>query len=105
MTCKRAQGFLDAHACRTAEIVDAKKHHIGPNDALKLLEGVRKLVVIGRGKRVDTHDLDKDRPDDDALLSQMIGPSGNLRAPTVRIGDTLVVGYDEATYKQMLGIK
>ncbi len=85
--------------------MDAKKHRIGPSDALKLLKGIRRLVVIGRGKRIATHDLSKDRPDDDTLRGLMIGPSGNLRAPTVRIGDTLVVGYDEATYKQILGIK
>jgi arsenate reductase-like glutaredoxin family protein len=52
-----------------------------------------------------TFDLSKQRPDDDALLAQMIGPSGNLRAPTVRIGDTLVVGYNEEAYRQYLGVK
>jgi hypothetical protein len=105
MTCKRAQGFLDAAACTADQTVDARKERIGPSEALKLLKGIRKLVVIGRGKKVVTHDLDKNRPDDGTLLGLMIGPSGNLRAPTVRIGETLVVGYDEATYRQVFGVK
>jgi arsenate reductase-like glutaredoxin family protein len=105
MTCKRAQGFLDAHACSTAEIVDAKKHRVGPDQALKLLKGIRHLVVIGRNKRIVTRDLEKERPDDETLLTLMMGPSGNLRAPTVRIGTTLVVGYDEDTYRKLIGVK
>jgi hypothetical protein len=105
MTCKRAQGFLDANACATLEIVDARKQRIGPGAALNLLKGIRQLVVIGRNKRVVSHDLDKDRPDNDTLLGLMIGPSGNLRAPTVRIGHALVIGYDEETYRRMLGCK
>ena len=33
---------------------------------------------------------------------ELLGPSGNLRAPTVRRGRTLVVGFDEATYAAQL---
>jgi hypothetical protein len=33
----------------------------------------------------------------------MPGPTGNLRAPTLRVGRTLVVGFDEATYRKVLG--
>jgi arsenate reductase-like glutaredoxin family protein len=105
MTCKRAQGFLDAQACVAVETVDAKKHRIGPAEALRLLKGIRNLVVIGRNKRVVTHDLDKARPDDEVLASLMIGPSGNLRAPTVRIGETLIIGYDEETYRKLFRVK
>ena len=35
--------------------------------------------------------------------SLLIGPSGNLRAPTLRRGRTLLVGFDEATYAKVLG--
>lgn len=33
----------------------------------------------------------------------MLGPTGNLRAPTLRAGKTILVGFDEATYKSVLG--
>jgi hypothetical protein len=28
----------------------------------------------------------------------MIGPSGNLRAPTLKVGRTVRVGFDEGSY-------
>jgi hypothetical protein len=58
--------------------------------------------VATRGKQVIRLDM-RDRPDDATLKSLIIGPSGNLRAPTLRIGRTLLVGFDEATYKSFLG--
>jgi hypothetical protein len=35
------------------------------------------------------------------LAAAILGPSGNLRAPTIRIGDTLLVGFNEAAYQQV----
>ena len=35
-------------------------------------------------------------------IVHLMGPTGNLRAPTLRIGDTLVVGFSEETYKEWL---
>jgi hypothetical protein len=48
-------------------------------------------------------DLRKGRPDRAALLALLLGPTGNLRAPTLRMGRTLLVGFDESTYRQVLG--
>lgn len=81
--------------------MDATKVRLGPDDALKLLNGVSKLVAC-RGKAVEEFDLKK-RPDDAVLLSKMIGPTGNLRAPTFRVGKTLVVGFNEGVYRGVLG--
>jgi hypothetical protein len=36
------------------------------------------------------------------LATVLLGPTGNLRAPTLRIGRTLLVGFDEATYREVL---
>jgi hypothetical protein len=48
-------------------------------------------------------DLTANRPDDETLLARLIGPTGNLRAPTARVGTTLVVGFNEEAYRQVLG--
>ncbi|UCE58999.1 MAG: hypothetical protein JSU63_16340 [Phycisphaerales bacterium] len=40
----------------------------------------------------------KDRPDNETLLSHMLGTTGNLRAPTIRSGKTLLVGFNEEVY-------
>ena len=46
--------------------------------------------------------LKKDRPDDETLTKLVLGPTGNLRAPTLRAGKTLLVGFHEETYQEVL---
>ena len=58
-----------------------------------------------RGKNVVDFDLTEERPDDETLLKHLLGPTGNLRAPTVRVGDTLAVGFNEEAYRKLLGVK
>ena len=48
-------------------------------------------------------DLRAEKPDRQALRELLLGPTGNLRAPTVRKGRTLIVGFDEQTYAELLG--
>jgi arsenate reductase-like glutaredoxin family protein len=84
------------------ETVNATKVRYDAKDALALLDGVEKLVAA-RGKKVEVFDLRKDRPADDVLLGHLMGPTGNLRAPTARVGKTLLVGFNEEVYRQVLG--
>lgn len=81
----------------TVEEVDAKKHRFGAEDALPLLKGMARMLVA-KGKSVKEIDLKKDRPDDEALSKLMLGPTGNLRAPTIRVGKTVLIGFHEETY-------
>ena len=39
----------------------------------------------------------------DEAIDAMLGPTGNLRAPTIRSGKTLLVGFHEETYEAKLG--
>lgn len=66
-----------------------------------MLRGVNELYV-SKGKVVRHVDLRKERLDQETLNGLLLGPSGNLRAPTLRIGKTLIVGFDEATYRDLL---
>jgi hypothetical protein len=57
-----------------------------------------------KGKKVETFDLSApDHPDEETILGHLLGPTGNLRAPTLRVGDTLLVGFNEEGYRQVLG--
>jgi hypothetical protein len=87
---------------QTAVQVDAKKATIKGDAALKVLDGVDQLYAT-KGKRVVHVDLERDKPDRATLRSLLIGPSGNLRAPAVRVGRTLLVGFDDRTYAEVLG--
>ena len=82
--------------------MDANKTRIGEADALQLLGGIEKLVAM-KGKRVEEFDLKHDRPDDGTLLARLLGPTGNLRAPTARVGKTLLVGFNQEAYRSVLG--
>ena len=49
--------------------------------------------MVTRGRKVLSFDLANDRPDDEDLLGLMVGRSGKLRAPALRFGTKLIVGY------------
>src|SRR5690349_6459434 len=102
MTCQKAQGFLEQQPVAVAETVNATKVRYGEDEALALLDGVDTFIAT-KGKKVSTFDLKKARPDDATLLAHLMGPTGNLRAPTARVGRTLVVGFSEEVYAQVLG--
>jgi len=101
MTCRKTQGFLAKAGIDTAEQVDAKKVRMGPEQAIGLVKDVDQLYVA-KGAKVVHLDLTREKPDRATLLGLLLGPSGNLRAPTLRKGRTLLVGFDEATYKALL---
>ena len=81
-------------------MVDAKAK-LGPNDALALA-GAATKVVIAKGSKIVAFSMKKDEPDNETLLSHMLGPTGNLRAPTIRKGKTLLVGFNEEVYQDLL---
>ena len=100
MTCAKTQGFLAKHKVTVGEQADAKKATIKGAAAFDVLHGVDELYVA-KGKKVEHVDLKRAKPDRATLLGLLLGPTGNLRAPTLRKGRTLMVGFDEETYKQL----
>jgi arsenate reductase-like glutaredoxin family protein len=81
--------------------VDARRNPLRGEAALGVLRGVDQLYVT-RGRRVTHLDLRRDRASRTELLTLLLGPTGNLRAPTVRAGRRLVVGFDAATYRELV---
>jgi arsenate reductase-like glutaredoxin family protein len=60
------------------------------------------VLFAARGKKVERIDLMAGKPDKATVERLMLGPTGNLRAPTLRVGRTLLVGFDEETYRKVL---
>src|SRR5262249_6729551 len=102
MSCKRAQGFLETSATKVGETADASKDRRGRAEALALAKNAERIVVA-KGKKVVTFDMKSDRPDEETLVAHLLGPTGNLRAPTLRQGATLLVGFNDEAYRQVLG--
>jgi hypothetical protein len=84
----------------TTTTVDARKAAMKKNDALKLTEDVDEIYVA-KGKNVVHVDLKSEKPGAAELAELIIGPTGNLRAPTFTVGRTLVVGFNEDAYKKI----
>jgi arsenate reductase-like glutaredoxin family protein len=77
------------------------KTKIDASEALALVRDASKLVVA-RGKRTVEYDLAADSPSDEELRSLILGRSGSLRAPAVRVGKTLLIGYNADLYADYL---
>lgn len=57
-----------------------------------------------KGKKVTAFDLKKDKPAETELLPIMLGTTGNLRAPTIQRGKTLLVGFNADQYAQVFKV-
>ena len=89
--------MFDEKGIEIKETVEARKEKIEGDDAWAILSGAREIVV-GRGKKFQV--LDPATDDRDEILRLCLGRTGNLRAPTLKIGDRIVVGFNEAMYEQ-----
>lgn len=81
-------------------MVDARKSALGRVEALELAKAAG-TIIAAKGKKVIELDMSK-KPSDGAVLKVMLGPTGNLRAPTIRRGKTLLVGFHEEVYSAAL---
>ena len=59
-------------------------------------------IYATKGKAVVHVNLRNEQPAEERLFELLIGRTGNLRAPVLRIGRKLIVGFDEGTYKKLL---
>lgn len=101
ISCKRAVGFLEQHQVDVKSEADARTDRRGRAAALALAK-TASLIHVARGKKIVTFDMAKDAPDDDTLAKHLLGPSGNLRAPTIKKGKTLYVGFNEDAYRNLV---
>ncbi len=102
LTCSRSLDFINEHGLEIVEQIDARKNRIAPAVAIKLVRSAAQ-VWIARGKKVVHLDLKKDQPTDEELTKLIIGPSGNLRAPTIRRGQKLYIGFHPQEFPKLLG--
>ena len=82
-------------------MVDARKERIGKGDLKKVLKGVTK-ITIAKGKKITSFDLGKEDVKQADLAAAMLGPTGNLRAPTLKRGKKMMVGFHADEYEEFL---
>ena len=57
-------------------------------------------IHVARGKEVDV--FNPNASPQDAVLKAVMGRSGNLRAPTLQLGDAFFVGFNAKLYEAVL---
>ena len=76
---------------------------LGKKDALALAASASR-VIIAKGKKISTFSMTRKPPGDKIMLTHMLGPTGNLRAPTIRKGKTLLVGFNDDIYRSVFRV-
>jgi hypothetical protein len=82
-------------------VQSAAKQPLEGEAALSVLQGITRLDVA-KGSRIVSLDLQKERPGDEELLELLLGRSGKLRAPAVRSGSRLLIGFNPALLEMLL---
>jgi arsenate reductase-like glutaredoxin family protein len=77
---------------------NANKEKLNQEEVERLLVQVKK-VKVAKGKKTLT--FDNLRNERKQILDIILGRSGTLRSPTLRIGDQLIVGYNEELYQNL----
>ena len=89
---------MEAHRLVPDDAVPASRK-LKRDDAADLASQVR-TVIVCKGKKVKIHEVNGEPSDE--IVDDMLGPTGNLRAPTLKVGKTLLVGFNEEQYQNVL---
>ena len=89
---------MDANGLEAKETIPASRK-LGRDDAVALAKAAKTLVVA-KGKKVSTFAVGATVTDE--AIDAMLGPTGNLRAPTIQAGETLLVGFNEEQFQTAL---
>ena len=100
-SCTRAAEFLERHAIETPEKVIANKIRFDGEQARELALDAAEIWSMRGKKKLQ---LRVDESNSDNLDQALLGPSGKLRAPAIRVGDRLVIGFDEAMYRELFSV-
>ena len=98
MSCKKAQKYFEQNKIELKSVVDAGKEKIGKDKAWELISEL-KTVYIGKGKKVIS--FEPDEASKEEILKASLGRSGNLRAPAVKTGRIMFVGFNDTIYSKL----
>jgi arsenate reductase-like glutaredoxin family protein len=89
---------MDARQIAPGETVSASKR-LSRKDAKEIARSASR-VIVAKGKQVAEFATGGKAPKE--VVDAMLGPTGNLRAPLVRSGKTVLVGFDDEAWTKNL---
>ncbi len=90
---------MDARKVVIKEEVPASRK-LGASEARAIAKESTK-VFVAKGKKLDVFDMKSAKLSE--VAEKMLGPTGNLRAPTLRVGKVTVVGFSDEAFETVLG--
>ncbi len=99
VSSKRAQEFLEQNKINISQVDFSKDKKFDAVQAWDLVRDAHRIFV-SKGKKSQCFDPKKD--DQNEILKKIIGPSGNLRAPTIRKGKDFLVGFNEVLFGEQI---
>ncbi len=91
------QEVLDTQNVQVENRSDARKEKLDATAVWALINSAKRIEVA-KGKRVETFVPTAETQE--SILKTLMGRSGNLRAPTVQIGDVFLVGFNDELYAE-----
>ncbi len=89
---------MEANDIAVKEVVSANKKLQA--DTAKAIAKASSKIIVAKGKSLKKF-KGGDSYDKDAIAA-MLGTTGNLRAPLLRVGKTTLVGFNEEVYTDVL---
>lgn len=97
-----AREFLSRHRIGY-EALDIAKHRLEAEGTLALVRG-RRICHVRWEKRVLTWDQKEAPVPDERLREYFVHEDGGIRVPVLVAGESVVRGFDEETYRRVLGL-
>jgi len=98
-SCIKSREFLENKQIKISDEVDARKEKIEEDNAWAILKSASK-IYIGRQKKFSSWvPNDENRAE---IMGQALGRSGSLRAPTLKKGGNVFIGFSDEMYKDNL---
>ena len=92
--------MLGANEIEIQSQTDARKERIEAEAAWQMISQASKLYVAKGRKVLEFVPAADDKA---VILKEVMGRSGNLRAPTLRVANELFVGFNEELYTSNFG--
>ena len=96
-TCTKASKFLESYSIQILEEVSANKK-LNEMHASNLLKEASKIIIF-KGKKISCFRVRDEK--ETSIIPLMLGPTGNLRAPSIIYGDTIVIGFNEEKFEEI----
>ncbi|MFT4571065.1 MAG: arsenate reductase-like glutaredoxin family protein [Hyphomicrobiaceae bacterium] len=82
------------------KVVVPASRKLGREDAADIARKATKLIVA-KGKKVS--EFSPGGKASAEVVDAMLGPTGNLRAPCIIVGKTVLVGFNDEVYAKVFG--